>query len=94
MKISFLLLLYSYRVLKCLQPLGDCGLCCFRLSSWSAAECRSMKEALEVPQFEDAEGGMTERVWRFGFAPLDTWQLCPHRGEAVSPAETLNRMES
>lgn len=53
-----------------------------------------MKEALEVPQCEDAVDGMTERVWRFGFAPVDTWPLCPRRGEAVSPAETLNRMES
>lgn len=53
-----------------------------------------MKEALEVPQCEGEEDEMMERVWRFGFAPVDTWQLCPRRGEAVSPAETQNRMES
>lgn len=73
---------------------ADYRLYCFRLSNLSAVEGRSTKEAPEVPLSEEEVDGRMEHVWRFGFAPVDVPQPHPRREVVVSPAETLNRMES
>lgn len=53
-----------------------------------------MKEAPGGRQKEEEEEGKMEHVWKFGVAPADKRQPRPPREEAVSPAETLSRMES